>query len=96
MPPSFVESEPWSILSNGVDVKRSRVDRREQIVAQQEVSLVGGGHQHALVSGEPSGLAHIEKALNLLIDPANRLYVSVLIDRAGDGDRLLAGHICQR
>jgi hypothetical protein len=60
------------------------------------MSLVGRRNQHALVSGESPRLADIEKAFDLFIDPANRLDVSVLIDRSGDRDRLLDGHICQR
>ena len=49
---------------------------------------VGGGQDHALVAGEAPLGADVEEALDLLVHAAHRLHLPVLVDRAGDGDRL--------
>ena len=42
-----------------------------------------------LLAGQPACLAQAEKALDLLVDPADRLHFAELVDRAGDGEALL-------
>ncbi|SVM41969.1 Uncharacterised protein [Klebsiella pneumoniae] len=57
---------------------------------------VGGGDDDALFTGQPTLLANSEEALNFLVEPANRLYATKLIDRAGNGDALINRYIGQR
>src|SRR6185437_2107076 len=45
---------------------------------------VGCRNDNALPSGKAARAAHIEKALDFLVDPADRLDVTMLVDRPGD------------
>ncbi|MNJ71123.1 hypothetical protein D3C77_676310 [compost metagenome] len=50
---------------------------------------VGFRNDRALLPGQTPRFAEPEEAFDLLVDPANRLYFTKLVDRAGDGETLL-------
>ena len=50
---------------------------------------VAGRNDDALAAGEAGDPAAVEKPLDLLVDPADRLDLAALIDRAGHRERLL-------
>jgi hypothetical protein len=63
----------------------------DHVLAQHQVLDVGDRDQHALLAGQPARAADVEEALDLLVDPADRLHLAVLVDRAGDRERLRIG-----
>ena len=56
---------------------------------QHQIGDVLHGDHHALAPGEPECLAHRKVPLDLLVDAADGLDLSLLVDRPGDGDALL-------
>ena len=46
------------------------------------------GDEHALRTGHAAGIADVEKSFDRLVDAPDRLSVSMLIDRSGDGQVL--------
>src|SRR5262249_16710251 len=68
-------------------------DRLHHVFAQHQVLYVRLGDQDALFVAEAARAADVEKALDLLIDAADRLDRTPLIDGARHRERLLDRHL---
>ena len=79
---------PFVDGTDGVDGELAVLHRLHHVLAQHQVLHVGPGDQHALLLVQPPGAADVEEALDLLVDAADRLHLALLVDRAGDGQRL--------
>lgn len=82
-------SIPSSIVFDCEDVKPSRLDGFDDIIAQHRMACGRGGNHHRLFSSEPAGPTNIEIAFDLFVDPTDGLDSPVLVDRFCDGDRLV-------
>ncbi len=80
---------------HGVDVEPSGARRGHDVLTQHKVLDVGCGDEDALLPGQAARLAHVEKALDLLVYPADGLNLAALVDRSGDGQRLADRHAGQ-
>ena len=67
-------------------------DGVDHFFLKHEILDVGGRDDNALLSGDAFFFAHFKKA-DLLIDIADGLYPSFLVDRSGHRNALLDGHI---
>lgn len=76
-------------MAHGIDGKLPRLDRFQYRVIQHQVGHIGVGNNDALLTGKAARLTEPEEALNLLVDAADGLHLTKLVDRAGDGKLLL-------
>ena len=79
----------------GIDVEPACFHGFHHFFVQHQVLDIGGGDEYALVCGQALGLADTIEALNLLVDAADGLNLSLLIDRAGHGQALADGKLGQ-
>src|SRR5215469_9109179 len=61
---------------------------RNAVQTKPATSHIGRRDHDALFAGESGVTTGLEKPLDLLVDPANRLDLAALIDRTGNGERL--------
>jgi len=76
----------------GIDVELAPAHRFHDFFAQHEISQVLVGDQDSLVASQPFGLAHLEEAFYLLVNTSYGLYLTLLVDGAGDCGVLLNWH----
>src|SRR3989442_2785868 len=81
--------DPLADRLDRIDMKAPLPDRVDDILSEHQVLGVARRDQHALVALQPLRLAHVEEALDLLVDPADRLDLALLVHGAGHGERLL-------
>src|ERR1041384_1378854 len=72
----------------GIDMEAARCDGFDDVPAQHEMAHVGFRNHDALRSGQSCSAAHLVKAFDLFVPPADGLNFSPLVDRAGYGDVL--------
>src|SRR5690606_25754813 len=76
-------------MAHGINVELSGAHRLQHALIEHQVADVGVRDDHALLAAQAARLAQAEEALDLLVDPADRLHLTELVDRAGDGEALL-------
>src|SRR5688572_348264 len=81
--------------ANCVYVELSICDSRDYIRSQHQIAQIGLRHQNALSSRKPFEPADIVKTFDLPVNAADRLNLTVLIDRAGDRQTLFDRDIGQ-
>src|SRR5262249_36160252 len=68
----------------------------DDVPAQHQVFDIAYRDDDALLPGKPGYAASVKKALDLLVDTADRLDSAELIDRAGHGEGLTDRHFGKR
>ena len=86
-------SSPSSIVLDRVDVEHPIGNRLLHVLAEDQVPDVAVRDADALVSGQAHFPADVEEAFGLLVDAADGLDLSPLVDGAGDGDVLADGDL---
>ena len=74
-----------------IEVELAFLDGFRHVRPQHQISHVFNREDHALLARQSLGAADIKEALNLVIDSTDGLNVTLLVDRAGDGDVLADG-----
>ena len=69
---------------------------RDHVAAQHQVLDITSRDDDALIAGQTRQAAGVEEPLDLLVDPADRLNLAMLIDRAGHGETLFDRRLCKR
>ena len=72
-------------------MEQSLPDRLDHVLAQHQVVEVPPRNQDSLPPRQPPRRARVEKAFDLVIHPADRLDLPLLVDRAGHGEVLAEG-----
>src|SRR5207302_2348070 len=70
------------------DREMTVLSRRDDVATQHQMLDVARRNDHALAASEPGDATTVEKTLYLLVHPADRLNLTALVDRAGDGEAL--------
>lgn len=73
---------------DGIDIKFPPGHSMDDIPAQHQMLQIGARDDHALITGQPSGLAQVEETFDLFVYATNRLDLTMLVHRAGDRQRL--------
>ena len=76
-------------LSYSIDVEALLAYGLQHALIEHEGGDVGERDDHPCSPVRPRALAEAEEAFDLLVDPADRLHFTELVDRAGDGEALL-------
>ena len=76
-------------MAHGIDVEMAGTHRLQYAVIEHQVGDIGVRDDHTLLASQATRLAEAEEAFDLLVDPADRLHLAELVDRAGDGEALL-------
>ncbi len=66
--------------SDRIDVELGIGHRRDHAVMQHQMHDVRFGNHDALLAGQAAAVADVEKALDLLVHPADRLHLALLVD----------------
>ena len=69
-----------------MDGKRTLLRGVSDLFMEHQVLHVCRRYHHPLLAGEPPRPTDVEEALDLLIDPADRLNLAALIHRTRDGE----------
>src|SRR5690606_40393429 len=83
----FVSRFADHLVRHSVPTRRSS----DLLVVEHQVPRVGLRDDHALRAVESAIAADLEEALDLLVDPADRLHVAELVHGTGHGERLAQG-----
>ena len=81
-------SIPWSIVSTAKIRKWPSAAAATTSARSIRCLTLAAGNYHPLLAGQASGLTDIEKTLDLLVDPTDRLNPAMLVDRSGHGKSL--------
>ena len=76
-------------MAGHIDVKLALPGRVAHIGTQHQIPDIAVGDNHTLLTAQATGPADVEKPLDFLIHPADRLHLAMLIDRTGDRQRLV-------
>lgn len=83
-------------MGGRVDTELTTRHGLAHIGAQHQVTEIGVRHDYALPAGQAARIADIEEALDLFVHPTNRLDLTMLVDRAGDRQRLVDREVTDR
>src|SRR5262245_604482 len=78
-----------------IDMKTPGSRRFHNVVPEHQVLHVGDGDEYPLLSRQPLSSTDVEKAFDFLVDAADDLHLSILVDRTGHRHALLDGQIRQ-
>src|SRR5215470_14546373 len=82
-------------MGDGVYMEAPGADRLNHVRAQHQVTYIGLGNQHPLLTAQAVLHAYVEKAFDFLIDSTNGLDLAPLIHRASDSQILPQRQIAQ-
>src|SRR5215813_7877215 len=80
--------DPFIDRSHGPDVKPPLADRINHFFSQHQIFYARRRHDDSLLAAQSPGFADFEEAFDLLVHSADRLNLTQLIDRPGDGQVL--------